>query len=505
MALIPGYEYDIFISYAHLDNATFPGQTDGWIKQFCQNLELMLAQRFGRMDTLNIWWDNDRLDGSTLFDESIADAIRKSAIFICLNSTSYRASDYCEKELEMFYQCTQKDKIGIQVGMRSRIVHVLLNNIHFDQWPQALSGTTGHPFHDAQKKEDHGYTVDTTSPEFRVQMRKLDDAVYNLLKDFPKDKQINEVIEEVEAKVSDNSFTVYMAEVADTLRRAKKRISAELVKKGLRVIDSPPLSDSQTYDEKTLEAIRSAQLSIHLLDEIPGREVTDDPSSWYTQRQCEMAMNEPVPQLIWMPNELIPEELDEFTEPKYKEFLQGIYEGTVSGKEFEFVQGAKSSLPRQIGDYVAHIEESQKKQLKEEGPLSVLLDTHNTDHMYALDLGKTLLEHNIIPLINPQEDDPRKNIEALENRMSQVKKLVFLYGKVSKEWVLARMNAALQLIINNGYPIEDFFIYMAPPHKEADAININQRLLKVSIVNGSTDPSIDTAAVEAFLKELKTS
>ena len=200
--------------------------------------------------------------------------------------------------------------------------------------------------------------MDTTSPEFRVQMRKLDDAVYNLLKDFPKDEQINEVIEEVEAKVSDNSFTVYMAEVADTLRRAKKRISAELVKKGLRVIDSPPLSDSQTYDQQTLEAIRSAQLSIHLLDEIPGREVTDDPSSWYTQRQCEMAMNEPVPQLIWMPNELIPEELDEFTEPKYKEFLQGIYEGTVSGKEFEFVQGAKSSLPRQIGDYVAHIEES---------------------------------------------------------------------------------------------------------------------------------------------------
>ena len=89
--------------------------------------------------------------------------------------------------------------------------------------------------------------------------------------------------------------------------------------------------------------------------------------------------------------------------------------------------------------------------------------------------------------------------------MSQVKKLVFLYGKVSKEWVLARMNAALQLIINNGYPIEDFFIYMAPPHKEADAININQRLLKVSIVNGSTDPSIDTAAVEAFLKDLKAS
>ena len=49
MALIPGFEYDIFISYAHLDNATLTGQADGWIKQFHENLNLMLAKRFGRM------------------------------------------------------------------------------------------------------------------------------------------------------------------------------------------------------------------------------------------------------------------------------------------------------------------------------------------------------------------------------------------------------------------------------------------------------------------------
>ena len=81
MALIPGFEYDIFISYAHLDNATLTGQADGWIKQFHENLNLMLAKRFGRMGMVKIWWDSKKLDGSVLFDKSIV-----SIKYLCIIS-----------------------------------------------------------------------------------------------------------------------------------------------------------------------------------------------------------------------------------------------------------------------------------------------------------------------------------------------------------------------------------------------------------------------------------
>jgi hypothetical protein len=69
MAFIPAYEYDIFISYAHVDNTPFFGQADGWIEQFYKNLNLMLAKRFGRLDIVKIWWDSKKLDGSILFDQ----------------------------------------------------------------------------------------------------------------------------------------------------------------------------------------------------------------------------------------------------------------------------------------------------------------------------------------------------------------------------------------------------------------------------------------------------
>jgi hypothetical protein len=86
-----------------------------------------------------------------------------------------------------------------------------------------------------------------------------------------------------------------------------------------------------------------------------------------------------------------------------------------------------------------------------------------------------------------------------------VRKLIFLYGSVSKEWVLERMSAALQLIITNNYPIEDFFIYMAPPYKEANNISINQRFLKVNVVDSSRSASMNKDELQQFLNALKTS
>ncbi|MDX1327779.1 MAG: hypothetical protein R3299_08720, partial [Arenibacter sp.] len=163
----------------------------------------------------------------------------------------------------------------------------------------------------------------------------------------------------------------------------------------------------------------------------------------------------------------------------------------------------KSLLAKQIADLAEQIKLMEVENPSTEDKLSVLLDTHLNDQNYAFDLGKALLDNNIQPFINPQEDDPRKNIEILGNRIGQVKKLIFLYGKVSREWVLERMSAALQLIITRNYPIEDFLIYMAPPHKEDNDLWINQKFLKINIIDNSNQQVLDGLALEKFIKALK--
>lgn len=502
MAYIKDYEYDIFISYAHVDNTPFPGQADGWIEQFYKNLNLMLAKRFGRLDIVKIWWDNKKLDGSVLFDKSIEEGIRKSAIMICLNSPGYIHSPYCKQELDIFHKKAQSEKAGLNVGNRSRIIHVLLNNIPFSEWPEELGGTTGFPFHDAKEAEDFGDTVDTLSMEFRTQMQNVRDAVWNLLNDLKQDQNELTVQQQENEEADKEAFTIYLGEVADTLRTPRKRIITELEKRGFKVVAGiPPPDEADAHEQATKDALKKADLAIHLLDEYPGREIIGAPEFWYPQKQTEIALQIAKSQMIWVPAETNFEDIED---EKYKLFLQNLETGKSTNKSFEFVRGSKSTLAQEIIDFAEHLKTQQAQKKVENGKVSVLLDTHFNDQLYALDLSRVLIENKIQPFINPQEDDPRKNINLLGDRISQVRKLIFMYGSVSKEWVLERMSAALQLIITNNYPIEDFFIYMAPPHKEADDISIRQKFLKVNIVDSSNNQLLDKTALQQFINNLKT-
>ncbi|MEO6071505.1 MAG: toll/interleukin-1 receptor domain-containing protein [Chitinophagaceae bacterium] len=499
MAYIDGFTYDIFISYAHLDNDKLSGQTKGWIEQFYTDLNILLSRRIGKPEAVKIWWDNKKLDGSKLFDTSIADGINHSAIMLCLTSNSYLGSEYCKKELDLFYDKVHKEPQGIMVGDRSRIINVLLNNIPFQQWPKELSGTTGFPFHDSKDKEDMGDPLEISDPQFKSSLQNLRDAIVKIVTEFPKKVPVTPAEKKIEAESSKNEFTIYFGDVSDGMRTTKKRTIAELEKKGYRVIsDVPPPYEAAAHEKKIIEKLADSDLSIHLFDQYPGRDIEED-TICYPQKQAEIGLQYAKSQYIWVPAEL---DIETIEEERYKQFLSDLEKGNQSDKKCEYVRGMKSTISQEIIDLVEQIKLAKKPQ-KSEDKISVLLDTHYNDQMYAFDLSKSLLENEIQPFINPQEDDPRKNINMLGERISQVRKLVFFYGKVSRDWVLERMSAALQLIVTNNYPVEEFFILMVPPHKEPDDIVLKQRFLKVNIVDNSDHAQFDSDTFQQFLKNLK--
>ena len=81
MAQIPGFKYDIFISYTHNDNHS-PTDAPGWVDRFHDALESQLRYRRGFSD-LTIWRDEE-LDGNTEFNISIEEKIKHSALFLFL-------------------------------------------------------------------------------------------------------------------------------------------------------------------------------------------------------------------------------------------------------------------------------------------------------------------------------------------------------------------------------------------------------------------------------------
>jgi hypothetical protein len=502
MAFTPGYEYDIFISYAHVDNVVFAGQTNGWIEQFYVHLKKILARRFGRPDMVEIWWDQRILDPNTLFDHAIQEGIRKSAIMICLNSPGYSASDFCRKELDLFHSKSLREKTGLKAGSRSRFINVLLNNIPYKDWPRELEGTTGFVFHDARDARDFGDTVDTLSNEFKTEMQNLKDSIWELLNDFKNIQTQAAGQPEKSTGTGQDPFTIYMGEVADTLRKPRTRVIAELEKKGFKVIAGiPPPDDEAAHEQATTEALKKANLAIHMLDDCPGRDIPGTADMWYPQKQTELALLSGKPQIIWVPKET---KFSDIEDQHYQDFLNKLENGKTTTRGYEFVRGSKSELAQEIIDFAESLKAKAVPEAAGTGNPSVLLDTHYNDQDYAIDLYNSLLENRIRTFINPQEDDPRKNINLLGERIRQVKKLIFLYGSVSKEWVRERMSAALQLIITNNYPIDDFFIYMAPPHKDTSDPLIIQRFLKVNVIDSSNDKGLNKVLLQQLIHDLTT-
>lgn len=94
MSYVPGFEHDVFISYAH-------GDDRDWINRLVDRLEPALTQRLGIKT--RIWVDDAELRKSRDFAREIPDSVRSSAVFLFLPSPTYIRSRYCiDQECRIF-------------------------------------------------------------------------------------------------------------------------------------------------------------------------------------------------------------------------------------------------------------------------------------------------------------------------------------------------------------------------------------------------------------------
>jgi hypothetical protein len=83
-SLVPGYEYDIFISYRQKDN-----KHDGWVTEFVENLKGELESTF--KETISLYFDINPHDGlleTHDVDASLKDKL-KCLVFIPIISRTY--------------------------------------------------------------------------------------------------------------------------------------------------------------------------------------------------------------------------------------------------------------------------------------------------------------------------------------------------------------------------------------------------------------------------------
>jgi hypothetical protein len=115
-SLIPGYEYDIFISYRQKDN-----KHDGWVSEFVDNLKGELESTF--KEEISVYFDINPHDGlleTHDVDASLQDKL-KCLIFIPIISRTYcdPKSFAWEHEFKAFVEQASQDQFGLKVKLPS--------------------------------------------------------------------------------------------------------------------------------------------------------------------------------------------------------------------------------------------------------------------------------------------------------------------------------------------------------------------------------------------------
>jgi tetratricopeptide (TPR) repeat protein len=115
-SLIPGFEYDVFISYRQKDN-----KHDGWVTKFVENLKGELEATF--KEDLSVYFDantHDRLQETHNVEKSLEGKL-KCLIFIPILSQTYCDPDSYAWQYEFiaFLRMADNDRFGRDIKLRS--------------------------------------------------------------------------------------------------------------------------------------------------------------------------------------------------------------------------------------------------------------------------------------------------------------------------------------------------------------------------------------------------
>ncbi len=133
MAIVPGFEYDIFISYRHNDNRS------GWVTEFVKALQEELAATI--KEPVSVYFDSNPHDGlleTHNVDKSLEGKL-KCLIFIPILSQTYcdRKSFAWQHEFMAFNKLSKEDQFGRDVklgngNVASRILPIKIHDLDAD-------------------------------------------------------------------------------------------------------------------------------------------------------------------------------------------------------------------------------------------------------------------------------------------------------------------------------------------------------------------------------------
>jgi hypothetical protein len=478
MAFVPGSTYDVFISYARLDNIPLAGASEGWVSTFAENLKNTTARKLGCKE-LELWMDY-RLKGNEGVTPAIMEALGESATLVVLVSPGYLNSDWCRRERQTFLAHLRR---RLDVG--SRLFLVELDEVKRDDnpdYPEEFTELIGYRFWVAEGMGGVTRTLGTPDPqelEYYKQLISLSDELARELARLKANAGGGQT-REGEA----DGASVFLAEVTEDLDPQRDDVRTYLVQAGLRVLPETwyPRDDPEAFRKAVDRDIRRCKLFVQLLSGTVGRRPPGLPQG-YARYQYERALEEKRLVIQWRDQGL---SVAAVPDKSHRELLEGVTVRAVGIEEFKRAAVAEAARAASPPPPVTQAD------------AFIFVDSDSPDYRLARKVADVLEKYEVGYALPQLGGTPAAIRRELEDCLKSCDGLIVIYGETTVKWVRNQLMQGRKIMSQRAQPLRALAIYEGPP---APKPPLDFRLPRMRTLVCHHD--LDESALLDFLRSLK--
>jgi len=465
-SIIPGFEYDIYISYRQHDN-----RYEGWVTEFITKLQQELEATV--KDKLSIYFDENPVEGlgeSHDVDHSLVKKM-KALIFIPIISQTYcdRESFAWKGEFMYFKQQAINDQFGLLIDLPNgnvagRILPIKIHEIDIQDirlLEAELSGVlrsidfiyqsagVNRPL----RPVDDDMMNNFNKTIYRNQINKVANAVKDLIAGiknaeagtFVKGQSIGEgpslVVEPRTAHVTvpnnisyqivnKEKTTVYLAWTSADLKSKREEVALTLQKAGFNVVpgtDCP--AEDEAFKNRVRQEMGKGHCSLHILSGEFGRRFELEDEKSFPQFQFEAAMErsskDEFHTFIWYI-----QEQDKPLKPDQAEFIKFIRNNITRNMTFSNSMG-----PMQLVDDMRAIMRKEVEDILDTKDTDIFFIFNQQDEFDAQSITDFISDEYPVEIMNilPDGEDEYRELSRQQIPRS---KLAVIYFRYAADWAL---------------------------------------------------------------------
>ena len=484
---------DVFISYAHLDNETAGGGTEGWVERFHKSLSHKVQTYRGRSPEI---WRDLQIDRTGELRDEVFDALNRAAVLVPILSPSYMNSMWCTSELDKFATAARAQD---GEGTKNRIFKVVKIPIGTDE-PTVVKERLGYEFFErVENRSRFGFrTIDPNFGDGHLQkfLQKIDDLA-------------RDICEKLESIVTESKATVYLSRPTAGLDSRYHAVKRELRAQGYAVVPDKPLPVSDgDFRVAVDDWLKQSRLSIHMFGRHDARQARLDETVHFgnqirPQEEYELA-NEvcvagEIRNLIWIARdqEFDTEDQEQFAETLRSVNLPDLSELTDVG--FESLKEVIRQKLKELEAEPGEIEDATEYEDSDHSSVYVLCHPCDVDAAHLCDLLSDLEAAELVVHTPSFDDDPATIDERHKQHQAWLQTcdgIVVFSNQSKKIWLDTQKSEIIASRRLKRPDAPELLYYIAPP------IPPDKKLFRHSEVVKASE-SYAKADVEAFIRRIR--